>query len=127
MRMSRLAFLAISLTLLCSLATAPVAWSASSQKTFVHMVVVGVNPVSDTAAQDKLSQIEKGFLRLAGGFTRMGWTQGGSNEPGQPPSQTNVTYMVSAKRKMASEISMAVEMVAGERPFILVWPGERWQ
>ncbi|MBU1611842.1 MAG: hypothetical protein KKC99_08350 [Proteobacteria bacterium] len=112
------------LVLLMALGVASMAL-AEEKAMVVHFVVVpsdspGVNYATE------VPELQKMLTRLAGGYTAMGATHGGSAKDTGLTAEQNMSYMVAAKKNVAAEISTYVTEHFKEEPFILVWNAQRY-
>lgn len=98
---------------------------AEGKASLVHFVVVSDGLKGVNYAQE-LPALEKELCRLAGGYTALGKTRGGSLHETGIVHQPGYTYVVAANRIVASEIDAFVTERFGEAPFILVWTAERF-
>ena len=73
-----------------------------------------------------IAMLKRKFIELAGGYTDMGQTPGGSlQDDGKIKVQDNLSFMVAAKKDISDEIKEFVPQHFAGNAFILVWPAKR--
>lgn len=112
-----------ALVAVCALCLAAVPSAHAEKAMTVHFVVIKDNvPGVDYAKE--VPALKDALCRMAGGYTALGATSGGSLHEGLPEhTQSNHSYLVAAPENIAGQIAEYVEKHFGDLPFILAWPG----
>lgn len=100
--------------------------SSDEQKPFVvHMVVLDKVLPDGSDAAPAVLKFEEEVLKLAGGFTELGTTYGGSYRDNMVKRQDGFTFIIGAEKDITMELNEAVKrLYQGEGAFILSWPGK---
>lgn len=123
--MKRFALIVLLLVCLTSLCAECLASEEGAQRdAYVHFMVLPVNLPDGSDAESAFKTFRAEMIMLAGGYSELGPSQGGSLHPEGVVSKDNVAYIVSANRDISSEIKkVTMEIFGIERVFILVWHG----
>ncbi|ADU63164.1 MAG: hypothetical protein KUA35_04510 [Pseudodesulfovibrio sp.] len=122
--MKRCALLALVL-LTCVLALGATDARADSAKPFqVHFTVVPATMPDGSDAGPALEQFKAEVIKLAGGFTELGPSHGGSLRPDGMHQSNNIAFLIGADKDLSAELKALTLRLFGEtNVFILVWPG----
>ncbi|MCF8032900.1 MAG: hypothetical protein K9K66_07800 [Desulfarculaceae bacterium] len=113
-----LAFLALALLLSLS---PPV---LAGQTAHIHFVVVAPKPAQGMSPIEAMAGFRAGLLKLAGGYTEWGPTQGASKHTGGVYRQNNFSYLVAADRDLTKELVALIKKYSdAKKPFVLHWTG----
>ncbi len=98
---------------------------AEEQKPFfVHFVVVSKTMPDGADAGPALLAFKAEAIKLAGGYTELGSTRGGSLKEGKVQDQENVSFVIGANKDISKELKeMTKRHFKGNGAFILAWPG----
>lgn len=96
------------------------------QKPFVvHFVVLDKELPDGSDAAPAVLKFEEDVLKLAGGFTEIGTTYGGSLRDGVVKRQDNFSFIIGAKEDVSLELNKIVKkLYQGEGAFIMSWEGK---
>lgn len=98
--------------------------ASEPKQTFVHFVVMPTTLPDGASAKSACKTFEAEMIMLAGGFSALGKSNGGSLHPTGVVPKDNVAYLVAAKKDVSAEIKKVVQKLFKiERVFILVWQG----
>ncbi|CCH48017.1 hypothetical protein [Pseudodesulfovibrio piezophilus] len=99
--------------------------AGSNTSVFVHFVVLPVKQGEGGENSPALNTFRAEMIMLAGGYSELGPSLGGSLHPEGVVSKENISYLVSADRDISLEIRKVVNTLFGlEKAFILVWPAQ---
>ncbi len=89
----------------------------------VHFIVVPPQTNDGSDLVVALNELKKTFIELAGGYTELGKTQGGSKDSGAGVNESaNYSFIVAANKDLTKELEAYIsEHFSGSRPFILTW------
>ena len=98
------------------------------QTVMVHFLVVqgwieGEKGGGDVEAA--LSALKARMIELAGGYTELGATKGGSDSSGSVHHEDNYSFLVAAKGDISAELHAAAMECFNDEGFLLVWPAQR--
>ena len=98
------------------------------QTVLVHFLVVpgwiqGEKGGGDVEAA--LDALKQRMVELAGGFTVLGATSGGSDSSGEVRHADNYSFLVASDKDISAELQAAVREQFNDDAFLLVWPAER--
>ncbi|MBI9078986.1 MAG: hypothetical protein JEY79_04505 [Pseudodesulfovibrio sp.] len=124
--MKRLIPLVVSLCLFLAMTILVVDAQAGDQKPFfVHFVVLTNTMPDGTDSRPAIQLFKAEVLTLAGGFTELGPTLGGSLHPDGVHDQSNVSFIIGADKDISKELkAMTQRLFKDDGAFILVWPGK---
>lgn len=88
----------------------------------VHFVVVPTSGESGDRCAD-LERLKSEFIRLAGGYTELGPTNGASVHEAGVKRSFNISFLVAAKTDVSAQIKAFCAQNGGFDPFILTWQG----
>ncbi|MGL1863839.1 MAG: hypothetical protein OCC46_15050 [Pseudodesulfovibrio sp.] len=99
---------------------------ADDQKPFfVHFVVVSKTMPDGTDAGPALLSFKAEAIKLAGGYTELGQSRGGSLVDGKVQDQENISFVIGASKDISKELKeMTKRLFKGDGAFILAWPGK---
>lgn len=122
--MKRCAMLVLVLAV-CAFALGATDARADSAKPFqVHFTVVPATMPDGSDAGPALEQFKAEVIKLAGGFTELGPSRGGSLHPDGVHHSNNIAFLIGADRDLSAELKALTLRLFGETSvFILVWPG----
>lgn len=95
---------------------------------YVHFFVVPESVKEGKNLTDELAKLREKLVSLAGGYTELGPSHGGSREPdGRVETQkSNFSFLVSAPKNITAELEEYIpQHFATKHPFILVWQATR--
>lgn len=96
----------------------------AGQTAHIHFVVVAPAPAQGMSPIEAMAGFRQGLLKLAGGYTEWGPTQGASKQTGGVYRQNNFSYLVAADRDLTPELVALVKKYSkAEHPFVLHWTG----
>lgn len=120
--MKRLIPFAAALLLLVGFAVS--AHAADPKPFHVHFVVVPATLENGLSSGGAVTLFKKQVLELAGGFTELGATRGGSLENDGVKQRENLSFIIGADRDISKELKkMSITFFGGDGAFILAWPG----
>lgn len=95
--------------------------SAADQEPFVvHFVVI-----STTEDDPRLREFKKVAITMAGGYTELGATSGGSMDGGAVKQRDNVSFIIGSKNDISKELKLLTKsLFGGDGAFVLSWPGK---
>lgn len=122
--MKRCAMLVLVLAV-CAFAFGATDARADSAKPFkVHFTVVPATMPDGSDAGPALEQFKAEVIKLAGGFTELGPSRGGSLHPDGVHHSNNIAFLIGADKDISAELKALTLRLFGETSvFILVWPG----
>ncbi len=98
--------------------------SAEGKPVVVHFVVLPENLPDGSSAESAFKTFQAEMIMLAGGFSELGPSQGGSLHPGGVVPKDNRAYLVSAKKDICDDIKIVVQRIFKiKKVFILSWQG----
>jgi hypothetical protein len=102
------------------------AQAADEQQPFiVHFVVVPGTMPDGSDSSPAIMEFRKEVLKLAGGYTELGQSHGGSLHGGVVKQQENVSFIIGAKKDISPDLkAMTRKLFKGDGAFILSWPGK---
>jgi hypothetical protein len=94
---------------------------------YVHFFVVPESVKEGKKLADELAELREKLVSLAGGYTELGPSKGGSKEPdGRLDTESNIAFIVSAPRNITADLEEYISRhFATKHPFILVWQAAR--
>jgi len=116
----------LSLCLVLTVAFVATDANADDQKPFfVHFTVVPKTMPDGSDAGPALLSFKAEVIKLAGGYTELGPTRGGSLHPDGVHDQDNITFIIGAKKDISKDLKdMSKRIFKDDGAFILVWPGK---
>jgi hypothetical protein len=121
--MKRFGLLALALVL-GSLIFAGGVRAESGAPFMVHFTVIPAAMPDGTDAGPALDAFRKEVIALAGGYTELGPSQGGSMHPDGVHLEKNIPFVIGADRDVSVELkAMVMRLFATKDVFILTWPG----
>ncbi len=122
--MKRLIPFALCLCLILGVSTVQ-ADTGDQQPFFVHFVVVAKTLPDGSDSAPAVVEFKKEILKLAGGFTELGSTHGGSLKDGIVKHRENLSFIIGAKKDISLELkALTKRLFQGDGAFILAWPGK---
>lgn len=114
------------LAVLCALLSIGfLAGPAPAQPVHIHFFVVPTQAVDGVNHWEAMEKLKAKLVELAGGYTELGLSNGGSNSSGSLEQEYNFSFMVSASRDITADLEAFIpRYFATARPFILHWTGE---
>jgi len=124
--MKRLIPFVVSLCLVLAVAFVAADVDAGDQKPFfVHFTVLSKTMPDGTDAGPALLSFKAEVIKLAGGFTELGSTRGGSLHSDGVHDEDNVSFIIGADKDISKELkAMTQRLFKDDGAFILVWPGK---
>ena len=124
--MKRQLYFTLSLCLVLGLVFGATFASADEQKPFfVHFVVVPSATQYGAETRAAILKFEEEVILLAGGFTELGPSRGGSIENGVVKPQENLSFIIGADRDVSKELkALSRKIFKDDGAFILAWPGK---
>ncbi|WP_316901297.1 hypothetical protein [Pseudodesulfovibrio indicus] len=119
----------VPLFLLLSLFTcAAVAMAAETVPCYVHMVVIPDTLPDGSTSVDVIDEFESEVMKLSGGFTQLGPSQGSDIVKGDEVYQDNMTYLIGADKDITAKLhALTVKYFGEPGGFIMAWPGTMTQ
>ena len=78
-----------------------------------------------TDAGPALLSFKAETIKLAGGYTELGQSRGGSLVDGKVQDQENISFVIGARKDISKELKeMTKRLFKGDGAFILAWPGK---
>ena len=116
--------LVVSLALALA-AVVQVPCAQAQSPSYVHFVVIEPTPAEGADLDVAMNGFKKELLALAGGYTIIGQTLGGSLQPdGTVHQGANLSLLVAAQHDLTKELEALVPKYFKEdKPFVLVWQG----
>ena len=100
------------------------AQAAETAPCFTHFVVVDSVLPDGTDSAEAIRAFEKEVITMAGGFTELGVSRGGSLVNGEVEYQQNISFVIAADRDISKELkTLSIKLFGGRGAFVLVWPG----
>lgn len=122
--MKRFIPFALCLALILCAGTALAADDAQQPFMIHYVVVPGVMP-DGSDSSTAILEFKKEVVKLAGGYTELGQSHGGSIHDGMVKQQENVSFIIGAKKDISKKIkSLTKKLFKGNGAFILCWPGK---
>ena len=91
------------------------------QPFFIHFVVLPAASDDDP----RVLEFKKMALALAGGFTELGATSGGSMHKDGVHQEDNLSFIVGAEKDITKDLKMLTKsLFGGKGAFIMSWPGK---
>ena len=124
--MKRLMPFVLSLCLVLVVAFVATDANADEQKPFfVHFVVVTKTMPDGSDSGPAVLSFKAEVIKLAGGYTEIGSTSGGSLKADGVQDQDNITFIIGADKDISKELkAMTKRIFMGDGAFILAWPGK---
>lgn len=98
--------------------------AVESAPCFVHMVVVPDTLPDGSTSMDVIDGFESEVMKLAGGFTQLGPSQGSELVKGEEVYQDNITYLIGADKDITEQLHALTARFFGQPgAFIMSWPG----
>lgn len=98
--------------------------AADAKPFYVHLVVVPAALENGLSSQPVLPKFKEQVIQLAGGFTEIGATRGGSMGNGGVKDQENFSFIIGADTDISIKLKkMTKALFGGDGAFILAWPG----
>ncbi len=92
---------------------------------FVHFTVVSKTMPDGSDSGPAVLKFKEEVIKLAGGFTELGPTRGGSLHPDGVHQQDNLSFIIGADKDISKDLKkMTQRLFKGDGAFILVWPGK---
>ena len=120
--MVKKASFALFVLLVCGLmSNCPSGYAES--RVYVHFFVVPAAVKSGKNLSEELTTLRQKLVSLAGGYTELGPSRGGSKGPnGEVETEDNYSFLVAAPKNITAELKKYIpEHFATEHPFVLVW------
>ncbi|MGE4192288.1 MAG: hypothetical protein AB7E51_02755 [Pseudodesulfovibrio sp.] len=119
----------VPLFLLLSLFTcAAVAMAAETVPCYVHVVVIPDTLPDGSTSVDVIDEFESEVMKLSGGFTQLGPSQGSDIVKGDEVYQDNMTYLIGADKDITAALhALTVKYFGEPGAFIMAWPGTMTQ
>lgn len=118
-------YIVLIFCLFCFFTSVNVVQATEPKPVFVHFVVLPSVLADGSSAQSAYKTFQAEMIMLAGGYSKLGGSDGGSLHPQGVVPKENMAYLVSSSKKIGPEIKKVVQQIFGiERVFILCWPGE---
>lgn len=122
--MKRLIPLFLCLALVLGFAASE-AQAAEQKAAVVHFVVVPQTLASGYDSAPVVLEFKKAVIELAGGFTELGPSRGGSVGDGMVKHEQNISFVIGADRDISMELQeLADRLFDGKGVFIMSWPGK---
>ena len=103
---------------------AVVSQAAEPVASFTHFVVVDSVLPDGANSAEAVRAFEKEVIKMAGGFTEIGASRGGSLVDDTVEYQDNISFVIAADRDISNELkALTTKLFGGRGAFILVWPG----
>lgn len=100
------------------------AQAADTVPCFTHFVVVDSILPDGSESAEAVRAFEKEVIKMAGGFTELGMSRGGSIVNGAVEHQKNISFVIAADQDISKELkALSIELFGGRGAFVLVWPG----
>lgn len=111
--------------MLCLVAFTSIDSHAEDQKpVYVHFIVLPKVLPGGGDSESAYKTFQAEMIMLAGGFSELGNSRGGSMHSDGVAPRSNAAYIVSADKDISKQIKDVVQRLFGlERVFILVWQG----
>ncbi len=124
--MKRLMPFVLSLCLVLAVAFVATNATADDQKPFfVHFVVVNKTLPDGSDSGPAVLLFKAEVIKLAGGYTELGSSKGGSLENGVVEDQDNLSFIIGADKDISKELkAMTKRLFKDDGAFILSWPGK---
>jgi len=95
------------------------------QPFFVHFVVISKTMPNGLDFDAAVLSFKEEVIKLAGGYTDLGPTRGGSLNAGNVKHRDNLSFIIGAKKDVSVELKkMTKRLFGGDGAFILAWPGK---
>jgi hypothetical protein len=111
---------ALALALVLALAAPALA----ANPAHIHFLVTPPTPAPGLNPTQAVERFREGLLKLAGGYTEWGPTQGAARHGGGIHRENNFSYLVAADRDLTPELAALVKKCfSAPHPFVLHWTG----
>ncbi|QGY41636.1 hypothetical protein GM415_16410 [Pseudodesulfovibrio cashew] len=110
---------------LCLVLAAGAAQAGEQEPFVVHFVVIGKVLPDGSDSAPLMDEFKLEVLKLAGGFTELGPTRGGSLHDNVVRSEENVSFIIGAKKDISVELKALTDRLFKDGgAFIMSWPGK---
>lgn len=99
--------------------------AADQEPFFVHFTVISKTMPDGSDSGPAILKFKKEVIKLAGGYTELGSSRGGSLEAGGVHDEDNISFVIGAKSDISMELKeMTKRLFGDDGAFILSWPGK---
>ncbi|WP_319466136.1 hypothetical protein [uncultured Pseudodesulfovibrio sp.] len=96
-----------------------------SKDTFIHFTVLPQKMPSGADSWPVVMEFKTKVMELAGGFTELGPSRGGSLHPDSVHHEENLSFLIAADRDISADLKKLITSYFNkENAFILVWQGK---
>lgn len=122
--MKRLIPFILLISLLFSFGVAQ-AEEAKQKDAYIHFVVLNQTLPDGSDSTPVLTEFKKEVIKLAGGFTELGNTLGGSMDGDMVKHELNISFLIGADRDISLELrKLTNKLFDGDGAFVMSWPGK---
>lgn len=101
------------------------ACAAEQKLSIAHFVVVPQTLANGSDSGPVVLEFKKAVIELAGGFTELGLSRGGSTSDGVVKHEQNISFIIRADRDISLELQELTDrLFDGKGTFIMSWPGK---
>lgn len=99
--------------------------AAEQKDAYIHFVVINQVLPDGSDSSPVVLEFKKAVIKLAGGFTELGRTRGGSMGDDMVKHEQNISFIIGADKDISLELRKLTEkLFDGDGAFIMSWPGK---